>query len=69
MRNLCANLIYIIIIIILQRHTIQNLETFTQYSVSLAVFNPEGKGPNASVVVMTDEGSKYSLLKVYWHGE
>ncbi|KAK6620170.1 hypothetical protein RUM44_006571 [Polyplax serrata] len=37
-------------------HTIQNLETFTQYLVSVQVFNPEGPGPNATVLVMTDEG-------------
>ncbi|RZC35448.1 hypothetical protein BDFB_001616 [Asbolus verrucosus] len=37
-------------------HTIQNLETYTQYLVSLQVFNPEGPGPNTTVLVMTDEG-------------
>lgn len=41
-----------------QSHEIQNLETFTQYLVSLQVFNPEGLGPPTTVLVMTDEGSK-----------
>ncbi|XP_044256980.1 tyrosine-protein phosphatase 99A isoform X3 [Tribolium madens] len=39
-----------------ESHTIQNLETYTQYLVSLQVFNPEGPGPNTTVLVMTDEG-------------
>ncbi|KAH0541171.1 hypothetical protein KQX54_021205 [Cotesia glomerata] len=40
----------------IERHIIQNLETYTQYTVWLQVFNPEGTGPNTSVTVMTDEG-------------
>ena len=32
------------------------LNTYTQYLVSLKVFNPEGGGPETVVVVMTDEG-------------
>ncbi|XP_043278887.1 tyrosine-protein phosphatase 99A isoform X3 [Venturia canescens] len=51
-----------------ERHTITNLETFTQYSVSLAVFNPEGTGPNASVVIMTDEGVPSKPLNLTAHG-
>ncbi|KAK9718919.1 Fibronectin type III domain [Popillia japonica] len=39
-----------------ESHTIQNLETYTQYLVSLQVFNPEGPGPSTTVLVMTDEG-------------
>jgi hypothetical protein len=35
------------------------LETYTQYLVSLQVFNPEGPGPNTTVLVMTDEGGEY----------
>lgn len=35
-----------------------NLETYTQYLVSLQVFNPEGAGPNTTVLVMTDEGGE-----------
>ena len=31
---------------------------FTQYLVSLRVFNPEGAGPDTIVVVMTDEGGE-----------
>ncbi|KYM79703.1 Protein sidekick-2 [Atta colombica] len=37
-------------------HSIHNLDTFTQYLVSLQVFNPEGHGPASTVTVMTDEG-------------
>ncbi|XP_065165511.1 tyrosine-protein phosphatase 99A isoform X2 [Atheta coriaria] len=39
-----------------ESHTIQDLETYTQYLVSLQVFNPEGPGPSTTVLVMTDEG-------------
>eukprot|EP00094_Tigriopus_californicus_P008553 TCALIF_08244-PA protein Name:"Protein of unknown function" AED:0.77 eAED:0.79 QI:0/0/0/0.5/1/1/2/0/143 len=39
-----------------QEYTIDGLETYTQYLVSLKVFNPEGNGPETIVVVMTDEG-------------
>ena len=38
------------------RYTIQKLEIYTQYRVSLQVYNPEGLGPATTVVVMTDEG-------------
>lgn len=41
-----------------ESHTIQNLDTYTQYLVSLQVFNPEGPGPSTTVLVMTDEGGK-----------
>jgi receptor-type tyrosine-protein phosphatase gamma len=34
------------------------LKTYTQYLVSLSVYNPEGDGPPTVVVVMTDEGGK-----------
>ncbi|XP_064093654.1 tyrosine-protein phosphatase 99A-like isoform X2 [Macrobrachium nipponense] len=37
-------------------HTVQGLRTYTQYLVSLQVFNPEGDGPMSTVAVMTDEG-------------
>ncbi|XP_043479627.1 tyrosine-protein phosphatase 99A isoform X2 [Leptopilina heterotoma] len=40
----------------IESHTIHNLETYTQYLVSLEVFNPEGRGPPTSVTVTTDEG-------------
>ncbi|CAB3361379.1 Hypothetical predicted protein [Cloeon dipterum] len=36
--------------------TIQNLDVYSQYLVSLQVFNPEGHGPSTTVLVMTDEG-------------
>lgn len=42
----------------LQSHEIHNLETYTQYLVSLQVFNPEGPGPATTVLVMTDEGGE-----------
>ena len=37
------------------------LKTYTQYLVSLSVYNPEGDGPPTVVVVMTDEGGKNRL--------
>lgn len=40
------------------RYTIQKLTIFTQYLVSLQVYNPEGLGPSTTVVVMTDEGGE-----------
>ncbi|XP_055616400.1 protein sidekick-2-like [Toxorhynchites rutilus septentrionalis] len=39
-----------------ESHEIHNLETYTQYLVSIQVFNPEGLGPPTTVLVMTDEG-------------
>ncbi|XP_023221800.1 tyrosine-protein phosphatase 99A-like isoform X2 [Centruroides sculpturatus] len=39
-----------------RQYTFRNLETFTQYLVSVQVFNPAGQGPAATVAVMTDEG-------------
>ena len=45
----------------LQSYTLTGLKTYTQYLVSLKVFNPEGTGPETVVVVMTDEGGKWSL--------
>lgn len=41
-----------------QSYDIQRLRIFTQYLVSLQVFNPEGMGPPTTVVVMTDEGGE-----------
>ena len=40
-------------------YTIQDLEAFTQYLVSLQIVNPAGLGPPTTVVVMTDEGGKF----------
>ncbi|XP_042210925.1 uncharacterized protein LOC121858518 [Homarus americanus] len=40
-------------------HVVQGLRTYTQYLVSLQVFNPEGDGPTSTVAVMTDEGGEY----------
>jgi hypothetical protein len=45
-------------IFIFQSHELQGLETYTPYIVNLQVYNPEGYGPQSSVFVMTDEGSK-----------
>ena len=46
------------------------LKTYTQYLVSLSVYNPEGDGPPTVVVVMTDEGGEQSdeigLLFATW---
>ena len=44
---------------LLQGFTIRNLIPYTQYLVSLEVFNPEGVGPPTTVMVMTDEGGEY----------
>ena len=43
-----------------EKYTIQRLQIFTQYLVSVQVFNPEGLGPATTVVVMTDEGGNES---------
>jgi hypothetical protein len=47
---------------IIQSHAIQGLQTFTQYMISLQVFNPEGLGPSSTVIVMTDEGGNLFFL-------
>lgn len=47
--------------ILFQSHTIQSLETYTQYLVSVQVFNPEGHGPPTQVIVTTDEGGEFCL--------
>jgi len=44
----------------LQSHEIQNLQTYTQYKVTVQVFNPEGLGPETTILVMTDEGGEYT---------
>ena len=44
-----------------QSYTLTGLNTYTQYLVSLKVFNPEGGGPETVVVVMTDEGGENFL--------
>nr|XP_045589970.1 protein sidekick-1-like [Procambarus clarkii] len=51
-------------------HVVQGLRTYTQYLVSLQVFNPEGYGPTSTVAVMTDEGvpgppENLTLLRVH----
>jgi hypothetical protein len=42
----------------LQSYTLEGLAVYTQYLVSLRVYNPEGSGPETIVVVMTDEGGE-----------
>ncbi|XP_078047953.1 putative receptor-type tyrosine-protein phosphatase mosPTP-1 isoform X2 [Augochlora pura] len=48
-------------------HSIHNLETYTQYRVSLRIFNPEGHGPETTVSVMTDEGTPTKPLNLSSH--
>ncbi|GFU26415.1 tyrosine-protein phosphatase 99A [Nephila pilipes] len=45
-------------------YTIRNLEIFTQYLISVQVFNPAGHGPAATVAVMTDEGTPSKPLNL-----
>jgi len=46
-------------------HLLQGLQTFTQYMISLQVFNPEGLGPSATAIVMTDEGGKRPFDRIF----
>ena len=48
-----------VLLLSLQEYTLTGLKTYTQYLVSLRVFNPEGDGPETIVVVMTDEGGEF----------
>ena len=48
-----------------QSHTLEDLAVFTQYLVSLRVFNPEGAGPDTIVVVMTDEGGEQHISDIF----
>lgn len=41
--------------------TIDGLATFTQYLVSVVVFNSAGEGPQTSQSITTLEGSEYGL--------
>ncbi|CAB4063723.1 PTPRG [Lepeophtheirus salmonis] len=41
-------------------YSLTGLKVYTQYLVSIRVFNPEGQGPETIVVVMTDEGAPSS---------
>ena len=45
--------------LLLQSHTLEGLAVYTQYLLSIKVYNPEGSGPETIVVVMTDEGGSY----------
>lgn len=53
----------------LQSHEIHRLETYTQYLVSLQVFNPEGPGPATTVLVMTDEGGECFFFLILFRVE
>lgn len=59
---------YILLSNTTQSHEVNNLETFTQYLVSVQVFNPEGLGPSSTVLIMTDEGGEccFQLWKIYF---
>lgn len=50
--------IFLLLSFRLQNHEIHDLDIYTQYLISIQVFNPEGLGPATSVVVMTDEGGE-----------
>lgn len=39
-----------------QNYTLRSLEPYTEYLVSLRVFNPQGDGPTATLAATTDEG-------------
>ena len=56
-----------LLLLSLQNHEIHELDIYTQYLISIQVFNPEGIGPATNVVVMTDEGSKYKLFITFLH--
>lgn len=45
----------------MQSHEIHNLDIYTQYLVALQAFNPEGLGPQTTVMVMTDEGGELNF--------
>ncbi|XP_053972725.1 tyrosine-protein phosphatase 99A-like isoform X1 [Hylaeus volcanicus] len=53
---------------LVENHSIHNLETYTQYLVSLQVFNPAGHGPVSTISVMTDEGVPTKPLNLSSHG-
>jgi hypothetical protein len=48
--------------LLLQSYTLKGLAVFTQYLLSIKVFNPEGPGPETIVVVMTDEGGMFNYV-------
>ena len=41
-----------------QNYTLRNLEPYTEYLVTLRVFNPAGDGPTATLAASTDEGGR-----------
>lgn len=46
-----------------QNYTIRNLEPYTEYFVTLRVFNPKGDGPVATLAATTDEGGMQFLFR------
>ncbi len=44
-----------------QNYTLRNLEPYTEYLVTLRVFNPAGDGPTATLAASTDEGGMCGL--------
>ncbi|KAG5673474.1 hypothetical protein PVAND_003519 [Polypedilum vanderplanki] len=50
-----------------ESHEIHELDTYTQYLISIQVFNPEGIGPATNVVVMTDEGADFAMPYNFSH--
>ena len=41
-----------------REYILRDLAIYTEYTLMLQVINPEGTGPAAAVVVMTDEGGE-----------
>ena len=48
--------------LLLKSYTLEGLAVYTQYLLSIKVYNPEGSGPETIVVVMTDEGGQFYLF-------
>ncbi len=42
-----------------EKYAIQRLQIYTEYLVSVQVFNPAGLGPSTTVTVWTDEGGGF----------
>lgn len=41
-----------------QNYTLRNLEPYSEYLVTLRVFNPQGDGPTTTLIASTEEGGK-----------
>ena len=42
----------------IREYILRDLAIYTEYTLMLQVINPEGTGPAAAVVIMTDEGGE-----------